>query len=56
MTTEQARRVIQAIAECQRFIDLEDPRRADLRPADVQQHLDFCKQHMVKLNAMLVAG
>jgi hypothetical protein len=52
-TTSQTSRIIQAIAECQRFIDKEEPRIASLRPADVQKHLDFCKAHMVKLAGML---
>lgn len=53
MTNEQARRIIEAIAECQRFIDKEEPRSADLRPADVQKTLDFYKKHMTKLQLML---
>jgi hypothetical protein len=52
-TPDQARRVREAIAECDRYIAKEGPRPADTRPADAQQHLDFCKQHRVKLLAML---
>jgi hypothetical protein len=56
LTTEQARRIRDAIADCDRFIAKEDPRRADLRPADIQKHLDFCKSHKVKLMGMLNTG
>ena len=51
----KAERIQQAIDECDRFIAKEEPRRADLRPAGVQQHLDFCKEHKVKLQKMLEA-
>ena len=53
MSQEQIRRIHQAIAECDKFIDKESGRRADLRPADVQQYLDFCITHRAKLLAML---
>lgn len=53
MTTTETRRILQAIAECNRFIEKEEKRSADLRPADVQQHLDFCKAHKEKLIQML---
>lgn len=53
MTTEQARRVLQSIAECDRFIAKEEPRNPALRPADMVQHLEFCKQHKQRLIAML---
>lgn len=53
MTTEQARRVLQSIAECDRFIAKEEPRNPALRPADMAQHLEFCKQHKQRLIAML---
>lgn len=49
----RARKIIEAIAECNRFIDKEEPRNPSLRPADVQQHLEFCKAHRVKLAGML---
>jgi len=55
LTKDQERRVIEAIAKCDRFIEKEEKRSADLRPADVAQHLEFCKQHKVKLIAMLAA-
>lgn len=56
LTTEQGRRIREAIADCDRFIAKEESRRADLRPADVQQHLDFCKSHKIKLMNMLNDG
>jgi len=53
MTTEQVRRVLQAIAECDQFIAKEGPRNPALRPADMAQHLEFCKQHKQRLINML---
>jgi hypothetical protein len=55
MTHEKTRKIIQAIAECDRFIENEEKRSADLRPAAVAQHLEFCKNHRLKLIAMLAA-
>lgn len=52
-TTEQTRRILQAIEECDRFIAKESPRSAELRPADVQQTLDFYIAHRAKLQAMI---
>ena len=56
MTQETKRKIEQAIAECFAYIAKEEPRAADLRPADVAQHLAFCKSHVVKLQAMLQAN
>ena len=53
MTDEHKRRIKQALAETQRFIDKESPRDPKLRPADMQQHLDLCIAHKAKLEAML---
>lgn len=53
MTTNQIQRIKQALAETQRFIDKEGKRDPKLRPADMQQHLDFCISHKAKLEAML---
>lgn len=53
MTESTKNKIIQAINDCNKFIALEEPRRADLRPASVQQHLDFCYQHRAKLQKML---
>jgi hypothetical protein len=55
MTQVQQNKIIQAIAECSRYIEKEQAHRADLRPADVAQHLEFCIQHRAKLQAMLAA-
>ena len=53
MTADQIRRIEQAIAECDRFINKEEKRDATLRPADVQNTLDFYKSHKIKLQNML---
>jgi hypothetical protein len=53
MSQDETRRVIEAIAECDKFIAKEQPRNAALRPAEVQQHLDFCIAHRAKLVGML---
>lgn len=50
------RQILQGIAECDAFIAKEGKRAADLRPASVQQYLDFCIQHKIKLQAMLAAN
>ena len=55
MSKEQTRKILEAIADCDRFIAKEEPRRADLRPADIAKHLEFCKQHKAKLVGMLAA-
>lgn len=55
LDAEQIRRVRQSIAECDAFIEKEEKRSADLRPADMAKHLEFCKQHKIKLLAMLAA-
>lgn len=55
-TAEAQRRIHQAIADCDRFIAKEEGRAADIRPASVQQHLDFCIAHRVKLQNALAAG
>ena len=53
MTADQKRRVIEAIAETQRFIDTEEKRDPSLRPEGIQKHLEFCRAHVVKLQGML---
>ena len=55
LTKDQQRRVLEAIGDCDRFIEREEKRSADLRPADVAKHLEFCKQHKVNLISMLEA-
>ena len=51
----QLKRTMDALAETARFIEKESPRRADLRPADVQKHLDFCIAHKSRLEAAIDA-
>lgn len=53
--SNKAKRIISAIAECERFIEKEGSRAADLRPADMQQHLEYCISHRLKLIGMLAA-
>ena len=53
MTTQEIRKVIEAIADCDRYIAKEEPRNPSLRPAWAVQHLEFCKQHKAKLQGML---
>jgi len=55
MTTDQIRKVQEAIADCNRFIEREEKRSADLRPADTQKLLDWYIAHRAKLTAMLPA-
>jgi hypothetical protein len=45
----QLKRAQEALEQTIRFIAEESPRRADLRPTDVQKHLDFCIVHKVRL-------
>lgn len=56
LSAERKRRINEAIIECDNFINKEGPRDADLRPAAAAQHLEFCKQHKAKLQAMLANG
>jgi hypothetical protein len=53
MNADFKRRLRDAIAECDRYIVREEGRRADLRPADVQELLDWYRGHRAKLQAML---
>lgn len=53
LTQEHIRRIKSVIAECDRFIAIEGPRRPDLRPADIQQHLDFCIAHRANMKALI---
>lgn len=53
MTPFRRQSILSAIAECDRFIDLEEKRDPALRPADVQKTLDFYKAHKARLQAML---
>ncbi len=56
MSEYQINKIKSAIVECERFIAKEESRDASLRPADAQKHLDFCKSHKAKLQAMLDAA
>lgn len=56
LTQLQISQIKQGIRDCDRFIALESPRSADLRPANVAQHLEFCKTHKVKLQSVLATG
>jgi hypothetical protein len=47
------RRITQAIDECSRFIEREEKRNPDLRPADTQSLLEFYYSHRIKLLGML---
>jgi hypothetical protein len=53
LTADQARRVRESIAECDRDIAREAPRDADLRPVDVRERLDFYRAHRARLVTML---
>jgi hypothetical protein len=50
---EQTRKILEAIAECNRYIAKEEPRPADTRPEWAKNHLAFCKQHRAKLLAKI---
>ncbi|NBU79822.1 MAG: hypothetical protein EBS50_12260 [Sphingomonadaceae bacterium] len=56
MTKEQSRRVLEAIADCDRYIAKESPRDESLRPADVQKILQQTIAHREKLIEMLGAA
>ena len=53
MTPEYIRRVNEAIAECDRYIKLESPRAADLRPPEIAKRLEFYINHRAKLVSMI---
>ena len=50
---ERSRRILQAIEECDRFINKESPRDPELRPAETQKILDSYINHRAKLVGML---
>lgn len=52
MTAQQKTSVLSAIADCNRYIAKEAGRNPDLRPADVQERLDWYYAHRAKLLAM----
>ena len=45
-------RILDAIADCDRFIEREERRDPSLRPADIQATLDFYRGHRAKLMGM----
>jgi hypothetical protein len=47
------KKVLKAIAECDRYIAKEEPRNADTRPASAVKMLAFYKAHKSKLQGML---
>lgn len=53
MTPEYVRRVKEAIAECDRYISLESPRSADLRPPEIAKRLEFYINHRAKLVTLI---
>lgn len=53
MTNEYRNRIQSAIKECDRYIAMEGPRAADLRPAEVQKRLEFYISHRAKLQQAL---
>lgn len=53
MSPETARKIREAIGDCNRYIAKEEPRAADLRPADVAKRLEWYKAHRAKLLGML---
>ena len=56
MTTDQVARLKKAIADCDRYIAIESPRSADLRPADIAELLEWYIAQRAKLQAMLAAA
>ncbi|WP_404995418.1 hypothetical protein [Cupriavidus pauculus] len=49
---QRHQRILSALAECDRFIEREERRDPELRPADVQALLDDYKAHRAKLMGM----
>jgi len=55
MSIQQINRIHSAIADCDRYIAKESPRRADLRPVDIAALLDWYSAYRAKLVSMLEA-
>jgi adenosine deaminase len=53
MTRSTIIKIIQSIQECDRYIEKEDVRDADLRPPEIQKRLEFYKAHRAKLVTMM---
>ena len=56
MTADQIAGIKKAIADCDRYIAIESPRSADLRPADVAELLKWYIAQRAKLQAMLATA
>jgi hypothetical protein len=54
-TAEQIRKLTAALAECNRFIVIESAYSADLRPAEIQQLLDWYMAESDRLQSQMVA-
>ena len=52
---EQIRKIRQAVQECDRYIAIEGPRAADLRPAKIAVQLAFYIQHRADLMEVLAS-
>lgn len=55
MNADHKRKILDVIADCDRYIAREEPRNPTLRPADVAQRLEWYKAHRQKLIGMLAA-
>lgn len=53
MDANRRRKIIESIAECDRYIAREEARSADLRPPEIAQRLEWYKTHREKLIRML---
>ncbi len=53
MAESTRRNILSAIADCDRYIAKESARAEDLRPAEIQQRLDYYMRHRAKLAGML---
>ena len=49
LTNEQRRKIIEAIADCNRFIEREEKRDASLRPTNVSATLSRYKAHITRM-------
>ena len=56
MNTYQITSILSAIADCDRYIAIESPRSADLRPAEITKLLAWYVAHRAKLVAMIPAN
>lgn len=56
LTKDQTRRILEAIADCDRYIAKEGPRAADLRPEWATKTMEHAKTHKAKLQSALTTG